>query len=58
MAEQIVLLPGDGIGPEVTEQARLVLVAAGKKFGLEFEFVEELIGGASIDAHGTPPRWH
>jgi 3-isopropylmalate dehydrogenase len=50
------LLPGDGIGPEVTEQARRVLVAAGNKFGLEFEFVEELIGGASIDAHGTPLR--
>jgi len=50
------LLPGDGIGPEVTEQARLVLVAAGKKVGLEFEFQEELIGGCSIDAHGTPLR--
>ena len=50
------MLPGDGIGPEVTEQARLVLVAAGKKDGLDFEFQEELIGGASIDAHGTPLR--
>jgi len=50
------LLPGDGIGPEVTEQARRVLVAAGGHFGLEFEFHEELIGGASIDAHGTPLR--
>lgn len=56
MAERIVLLPGDGIGPEVTEQARRVLVAAGAKFGLEFEFEEELIGGCSIDAHGTPLR--
>ncbi len=49
-------MPGDGIGPEVTEQARLVLVAAGKQAGLEFEFHEELIGGVSIDAHGTPLR--
>jgi 3-isopropylmalate dehydrogenase len=56
LAERIVLLPGDGIGPEVTEQARLVLVAAGRQAGLEFEFVEELIGGCSIDAHGTPLR--
>ncbi len=56
MAERIVLLPGDGIGPEVTEQARRVLVAAGEKFGLDFEFEEELIGGCSIDAHGTPLR--
>lgn len=50
------MLPGDGIGPEVTEQARLVLVAAGQKVGLEFDFQEELIGGCSIDAHGTPLR--
>jgi 3-isopropylmalate dehydrogenase len=56
LAERIVLLPGDGIGPEVTEQARLVLVAAGKQVGLEFEFEQELIGGCSIDAHGTPLR--
>ena len=49
-------MPGDGIGPEVTEQARRVLVAAGRKVGLEFEFEEELIGGCSIDAHGTPLR--
>jgi 3-isopropylmalate dehydrogenase len=50
------LLPGDGIGPEVTEQARRVLEAVGGRFGLEFEFEEELIGGVSIDAHGTPLR--
>lgn len=50
------MLPGDGIGPEVTEQARLVLVAAGEKVGLEFEFDQALIGGCSIDAHGTPLR--
>ncbi len=56
MTERIVLLPGDGIGPEVTEQARLVLVAAGKQAGLEFEFEQELIGGVSIDQHGTPLR--
>jgi 3-isopropylmalate dehydrogenase len=56
VAEKIVLLPGDGIGPEVTEQARLVLVAAGKQIGLDFDFEEELIGGCSIDAHGTPLR--
>jgi 3-isopropylmalate dehydrogenase len=56
MAERIVLLPGDGIGPEVTEQARRVLVAAGKPVGLAFDFTTELIGGCSIDAHGTPLR--
>ena len=50
------MLPGDGIGPEVTEQARQVLAAAGGKFGLELEFEQELIGVSSIDAHGTPLR--
>jgi 3-isopropylmalate dehydrogenase len=53
---RIVLLPGDGIGPEVTEQARQVLEAVASKHGIAVEFEEELIGGASIDAHGTPLR--
>jgi 3-isopropylmalate dehydrogenase len=54
--ERIAVLPGDGIGPEVTAEARRVLeaVAAGRDLHLEFE--EALIGGASIDAHGTPLR--
>ena len=47
-AQRIVLLPGDGIGPEIVGAARRVLEALG-----EFEFDERLIGGASIDAHGT-----
>jgi 3-isopropylmalate dehydrogenase len=45
---RIVLLPGDGIGPEIVAAARRVLEALG-----EFEFEEQLVGGASIDAHGT-----
>jgi 3-isopropylmalate dehydrogenase len=51
---RILLLPGDGIGPEVTEQARRVLEAAAPRFGLALGFEEDLIGGASIDARGTP----
>src|SRR5215212_3967383 len=47
---KIVTLPGDGIGPEVTAAAVEVLNAL--RDDLEFE--EHLIGGASIDAHGTP----
>jgi 3-isopropylmalate dehydrogenase len=47
---RIVTLPGDGIGPEVTAAAVDVLNAL--RDDLEFE--EHLIGGASIDAHGTP----
>ncbi len=54
--DRIVLLPGDGIGPEVVAQARRVLEAVAGRQGLALEFVEELIGGASIDAHGTPLR--
>jgi 3-isopropylmalate dehydrogenase len=44
----IVLLPGDGIGPEVMAAATQVLTELG-----EFDFDERLVGGASIDAHGT-----
>jgi len=50
MAEtpRIVLLPGDGIGPEIVAAARRLLEALG-----EFEFDERLMGGCSIDAHGV-----
>ncbi len=51
---RILLLPGDGIGPEVTEEARRVLDAAARRQGLELSFSEEKIGGASIDACGVP----
>ena len=54
--DRIVLLPGDGIGPEVMVQAQAVLDAVARRHGMELEFVEELIGGASIDAHGEPLR--
>ena len=54
MAERILLLPGDGIGPEVTRVAQRVLQRAAESAGLSLQFEESLIGGASIDAHGTP----
>jgi 3-isopropylmalate dehydrogenase len=47
-APRIVLLPGDGIGPEIVAAARLLLEALG-----EFEFDERLMGGCSIDQHGA-----
>jgi 3-isopropylmalate dehydrogenase len=57
MSEQrIVTLPGDGIGPEVTREACRVLEAVASRHGIELRLEEELIGGASIDAHGTPLR--
>jgi 3-isopropylmalate dehydrogenase len=51
---RIVLLPGDGIGPEVTLQARRVLERAAALHGIGLEFEEGLIGGISLDAHDTP----
>ncbi len=52
MEALITLLPGDGIGPDVTECARRVLEAVADKNGHTFTFREELIGGAAIDATG------
>ncbi|MGJ5676135.1 MAG: 3-isopropylmalate dehydrogenase [Nostochopsis sp.] len=56
MAQQyrITLLPGDGIGPEIMAVAVDVLKVVEKKFALEFEFQEALIGGVAIDATGEP----
>ncbi|MGI9094853.1 MAG: 3-isopropylmalate dehydrogenase, partial [Thermoleophilaceae bacterium] len=48
MAPRIVILPGDGIGPEITAAARELLDRLGS-----FEFEEQAVGGASIDVHGT-----
>jgi len=53
MMATIVLLPGDGIGPEVVDEARRVLETVARLFGHSFQFREQLIGGASIDACGT-----
>ena len=56
MEARIVVVAGDGIGPEVTREARRVLEAVAPRHGLKLQFADELIGGASIDAHGTPLR--
>src|SRR3712207_622265 len=53
MNATILVLPGDGIGPEVTAEAVRVLQAVAEKGGHNFEFRNELIGGAAIDAEGT-----
>ena len=50
----IQVLPGDGIGPEVTAQAVRVLQVVADKRGFAFEPVYGLAGGCAIDAHGTP----
>ena len=54
MRADIVVLPGDGIGPEVTAAAVAVLEAAGRRYGHTFRFDTRLIGGAAIDAEGAP----
>ncbi len=50
----ILVLPGDGIGPEVVAEGLKVLRAAGQRFALELELDTDLLGGAAIDADGRP----
>jgi 3-isopropylmalate dehydrogenase len=49
----VALLPGDGIGPEVVAVAREMVDAVAPDHGLAVAWHEHLVGGASIDAHGT-----
>ncbi|HEY4770702.1 MAG TPA: isocitrate/isopropylmalate family dehydrogenase, partial [Myxococcales bacterium] len=54
MRALIAILPGDGIGPEVTAEAQRVLAAVGKLYDHSFEVREALVGGAAIDRSGVP----
>ncbi len=54
MSYEIVLLPGDGIGPEVTRVAQAVIERAAQLSGLQIRFETHVFGGASIDQHGEP----
>lgn len=54
MSKKILVLPGDGIGPEIMSEAVKVLQLANEKFSLGFELVEGELGGAAIDKHGAP----
>ena len=54
MHAEIVVLPGDGIGPEVAAAAVAVLEAVATRFGHTFGFQEHVIGGIAIDRHGEP----
>jgi 3-isopropylmalate dehydrogenase len=53
MQANIVLLPGDGIGPEVVTEAVRVLETIASKYGHSFAFAERLMGGCSIDKFGS-----
>lgn len=54
MNKQIVLLPGDGIGKEISESAKVVLETIARKFDHQFTFLQHAIGGDAIDQFGVP----
>ncbi len=54
MTQQVLVLPGDGIGPEITAEAVKVLNALKQSDGLDIELIEDLVGGAAYDVHGVP----
>jgi len=52
--KKLLVLPGDGIGPEVVRQVRRVIDWMDRRRSASFDVQEGLVGGASIDTHGTP----
>ena len=52
--KNILFLPGDGIGPEVCEEAKKVLLSVNELFGLDFKVSEELVGGVAFENTGNP----
>ncbi|MFL0808863.1 MAG: 3-isopropylmalate dehydrogenase [Agarilytica sp.] len=54
MSKKIVILPGDGIGPEIVAEAQKVLAAVDGKFNLGLKIEEDCIGGAAYDKYGVP----
>lgn len=54
MTFQIAYLPGDGVGPEVSDVARRVMLKTANLFGLSLDFREHDFGGIAIDKHGDP----
>ena len=54
MSRKVLVISGDGIGPEITTETRKVLDVVNARFELGIEFDEALLGGAAIDATGVP----
>ncbi|MDK9722939.1 MAG: 3-isopropylmalate dehydrogenase [Rhodospirillales bacterium] len=52
--KKLLLLPGDGIGPEVMAQVKRVIDWMAKKRNIKFDVTEDLVGGAAYDKHGIP----
>ncbi len=51
---KIAVLPGDGIGPEIIDQAKKVIIVVGKKYNHKFNFTHGLVGAIAIDKTGNP----
>jgi 3-isopropylmalate dehydrogenase len=54
MELKVGIIKGDGIGPEIVEEAMKVLDKVGEVYGHTYRYKELLLGGASIDVHGIP----
>jgi 3-isopropylmalate dehydrogenase len=54
MSHSLLILAGDGIGPEVMAEVKKVIAWMGDRRGLRFDVEEGLVGGCAYDAHGTP----
>src|SRR4029077_16301031 len=52
--KKLLVLPGDGIGPEVMREVRRVIDWMARRRMVSFDMAEDLVGGAAIDARGTP----
>jgi 3-isopropylmalate dehydrogenase len=50
----LLILPGDGIGPEVMAEVKRIIAWLGDRRGLRFNVTEDLVGGAAYDVHGVP----
>ena len=51
--EKVLILAGDGIGPEIMKEAIKVLDIVSKKYSISFDLKEASVGGASIDRYGV-----
>jgi 3-isopropylmalate dehydrogenase len=52
--KSLLLLPGDGVGPEVMYEVRRIIDWMDRRRGIRFDVTDDLVGGAAIDAHGVP----
>ena len=53
-SKHILFLPGDGIGPEISNEANKVLLYVSEKYDFDVEVTDRLIGGIAIDVEGSP----